>query len=67
MLVDFFRDGLVIMIAITLIELVSLKVLMKNVEVVRSVQNEREIVETTKSGKLQYLGYVVRGEKYRLL
>ena len=38
-----------------------------NVEVLRRMQKEKELVLTIKERKLQYLGHVMRGDKYRLL
>ena len=38
-----------------------------NVEVLRRMQKEKELVFTIKKRKLQYLGHVMRGDKYQLL
>lgn len=38
-----------------------------NVEVLRRMQKEKELILTIKKRKLQYLGHVMRGDKYQLL
>lgn len=38
-----------------------------NIEVLRRINKEREVELTIKERKLQYLGHIIRGEKYSLL
>ncbi|KAG5885068.1 hypothetical protein JTB14_036637 [Gonioctena quinquepunctata] len=38
-----------------------------NAEVLRCIGKEREIVNTVKGRKLEYLGQILRGKKYELL
>ena len=39
----------------------------RNEEVLRRLGKERELIKTIKKRKLEYLGHIMRGEKYRLL
>uniref|UniRef100_A0A8D8X732 Uncharacterized protein n=1 Tax=Cacopsylla melanoneura TaxID=428564 RepID=A0A8D8X732_9HEMI len=38
-----------------------------NVEVLNRMQKEKELLQTIKERKIQYLGHILRGEKYALL